>query len=76
MARVSYVEPQNAPPEVKGTYDKVFKGKPGNIQKALAHNPKLLDAFLSFYGSIGNVIPKRLYEMLYIRVSIINGCQY
>ncbi len=25
MARVSYIEPQNAPPEVKEIYDKMFK---------------------------------------------------
>lgn len=76
MARVSYVEAQNAPPEVKEIYDKVFKGKPGNIQMALAHRPKLLQAFLAFYGSIGGALGKRLYEMIYIRISIINGCQY
>ncbi len=76
MARVSYVEPQNAPPEVKEIYNNVLKGKVGNIQKALAHQPKLLKAFLPFYASIGNSLDKRLYEMIYIRVSIINGCQY
>jgi len=76
MARVPYVEPQNAPPEVKEIYDKVFKGKPGNIHKALAHQPKLLQTFLPFYASIGHSLGKRLYEMIYIRVSVINGCQY
>jgi len=76
MARVSYVEPQSAPPEVKEIYDKVFKGKPGNIHKALAHRPKLLETFVSFYGSIGQTLGRRLYEMIYIRVSLINSCQY
>ena len=76
MARVSYIEPQNAPPEVKEIYDKVLKGKPGNIQKALAHQPKMLKAFLTFYASIGYELDNRLYEMIYIRVSIINGCRY
>ena len=76
MARVSYIEPQNAPPEVKEIYDKVLKGKPGNIQKALAHQPKLLQTFLLFYGSIGHSLGRRLYEMIYIRVALINSCQY
>jgi uncharacterized peroxidase-related enzyme len=76
MARVSYIEPQNAPPEVKEIYDKVLKGKPGNIQKALAHQPKLLETFLPFYGSIGRSLGRRLYEMVYIRIAFINGCQY
>ncbi len=76
MARVSYIEPQTASPEVKKLYDEKLKGNPGNIQKALAHQPKILDSFLSFYGSIGRSLERRLYEMIYVRVSIINGCQY
>jgi uncharacterized peroxidase-related enzyme len=76
MARVSYIEPQNAPLEVQEIYDKVLKGKPGNIQKALAHQPKLLETFLPFYGSIGRSLGRRLYEMVYIRIAFINGCQY
>ena len=76
MARVAYIEPQNASPDVKKIYDEKLKGKPGNIQKALAHQPKLLEAFLNFYGSVGRSLERRLFEMVYIRVSIINGCQY
>ncbi len=76
MARVSYIQPADASPEVKQIYDEKLKGQPGNIQKALAHQPKILDAFLGFYGSIGRSLEKRLYELIYIRVSIINGCQY
>jgi len=76
MARVAYIEPQSASPEVKKIYDEKLKGKPGNIQKALANQPKLLDAFLNFYGSVGRSLERRLYELLYIRVSMINGCQY
>jgi alkylhydroperoxidase family enzyme len=76
MARVTYVEPRNAPAQVKEVYDRVLKGKPGNIQKALAHRPEILQTFLPFYGSIGKSLPPRLYEMLYIRVSMVNGCEY
>ncbi len=76
MARVSYIEPQVASPEIKKIYEEKLKGQPGNIQKALAHQPKVLDSFLSFYSSIGRSLERRLYEMVYIRVSIINGCQY
>jgi len=76
MARVSYVEPQNAPPEVKKIYDQKLKGHPFNIQKALADRPELLDSFLTFYGSVGKSLDKRLYELIYIRVATINGCNY
>lgn len=76
MARVSYIQPTDASPEVKKIYDEKLKGQPGNIQKALAHQPKILDSFLSFYGSIGRHLERRLYELVYIRISIINGCHY
>lgn len=76
MARVSYVAPQQATGDVKQVYDEKLKGKPGNIQMALAHRPEILKAFLAFYGSIGKALDKRLYELVYIRVSMINQCQY
>jgi alkylhydroperoxidase family enzyme len=76
MARISLVEPQNAGPEVKEIYDQTLKGKPGNIQKALAHRPQVLKNFLSFYASVGRSLDRRLYEMVYIRVSMINRCHY
>ena len=76
MATVSYVEPQAAAPEVKEIYEQKLKGKPGNIQKALAHKPEILENFLGLYASIGRGLERRLYEMVYIRVSMINSCQY
>jgi alkylhydroperoxidase family enzyme len=76
MARVSYVEPQSAIPEVQEIYERTLKGKPGNIQKALAHRPQLLKNYLAFYASVGRSIERRLFEMLYLRASIINNCHY
>ena len=31
---------------------------------------------LSFYGSVGKSLDRKLYELIYIRVSLINGCRY
>lgn len=76
MARVAYVGPEQAAPEVREIYEQKLKGQPGNFQKALAHRPQLLAAFIPFYGSIGKAIGRRLYEMAYIRVALLNGCQY
>ena len=76
MARVGYVEPENASPEVREIYEKTLKGKPGSIQKALAHRPELLKNFLGFYGSVGRSLERRLFELLYLRVSLINQCDY
>src|ERR1700722_6220179 len=76
MARIGLIEPESASPEVREIYDKTLRGKPGNVQKALAHRPELLKNFLSFYASVGRSLDRKLYEMIYLRVSFINGCHY
>jgi uncharacterized peroxidase-related enzyme len=76
MARVALIEPEQASPEVKEIYDKVLRGKPGNIQKALAQRPDVLKNFLAFYPSVGRALDRKLYELVYIRISMINGCNY
>ena len=76
MARISLIEPDNATPEVKEIYEKTLRGKPGNVQKALAHRPEVLKNFLPFYASVGRSLDRKLYEMIYLRVSFINGCHY
>jgi uncharacterized peroxidase-related enzyme len=76
MARIALVEPENATPEVKEIYEKTLRGKPGNAQKALAHRPEMLKNFLPFYSSVGRSLDRKLYEMIYLRVSFINGCHY
>jgi uncharacterized peroxidase-related enzyme len=76
MARISLIEPEQASPEVKEIYDQKLRGKPGNAQKALAHRPEMLKNFLSFYASVGRSLDRKLFELIYIRVSFINGCRY
>src|SRR5258707_13286195 len=76
MARISLIEPAQASSEVKEIYDGKLKGKPGSIQKALAHRPAMLGNFLGFYASVGRSLDRKLYELIYLRVSLINGCHY
>jgi uncharacterized peroxidase-related enzyme len=76
MARISLISPENASPEVKEIYDGALRGKPGNIQMALAHRPDMLKNFLSFYSTVGRSLERKLYEMIYLRVSLINECSY
>src|SRR5207248_6175515 len=76
MARISLIEPQLASPDVNEIYDGTLRGKPGNVQKALAHRPEMLKAFLTFYASVGRSLDRKLYELIYVRVSLINGCHY
>jgi uncharacterized peroxidase-related enzyme len=76
MARISLVEMETAPAEVREIYEKTLRGKPGNVQKALAHRPEMLKNFLGFYASVGRSLERKLYELIYIRVSLINQCWY
>lgn len=76
MARISLVSPEIASAEVKEIYEKTLRGKPGNVQKAIAHRPEMLKNFLSFYASVGRSLDRKLYELIYIRVSLLNGCRY
>ena len=76
MARVSYIELDAASPEVREIYEKTLRSKPGSVQKILAHRPEMLKNFLAFYASVGRTLERRLYEMVYIRVSMINECHY
>lgn len=76
MARISLIEPAQAGPEVKEVYDGKLKGKPGNIQKALAHRPAMLSSFLGFYPTVGRSLDRKLYEAVYLRTSLINRCHY
>src|SRR5438045_3948603 len=76
MARIALIEPEQANPEVKQIYDGTLRGKPGNAQKAIAHRPDMLKNFLTFYASVGRSLDRKLYELIYIRVSMINQCHY
>jgi uncharacterized peroxidase-related enzyme len=76
MARIKLINAEDASPEVKEIYEKTLRGKPGNAQKALAHRPEMLKNFLPFYASVGRSLDRKLYELIYVRVSLINGCHY
>jgi len=76
MARISLIGMESASADVKEIYEKTLRGKPGNVQKAMAHRPDMLKNFLPFYSSVGRSLDRKLNEMIYLRVSMINGCHY
>ncbi len=75
MPRVPYVEAE-ASPEIREIYEKTLHGNPVNFHKLLAHRPEMLKNFIPFYTSVGRSLERRLYELVYVRVSMINGCHY
>lgn len=76
MARINLISSESANADVKEIYEKALRGKPGNAQKALANRPEMLKSFLPFYASVGRSLDRKLYELIYLRVSLINGCHY
>jgi uncharacterized peroxidase-related enzyme len=76
MARVELIQPESASQEVQHIYEHRLKGRPAEVHKAMAHLPQTLTAFLAFYTTVGRTLERRLYELVYIRVAMINGCNY
>ena len=76
VARVSYIEPVTASREVQQIYEHRLRGKPANVHKAMAHNPQALVPFLAFYAAAGKNLDRKLWELVYLRVSFLNGCEY
>ena len=48
----------------------------GAIGAAGLSNPAHAQNTVAFYASVGRSLDRRLYELVYIRVSMINGCRY
>ncbi len=76
MARVELIQPESASQEVQHIYEHRLRGRPTEVHKAMAHLPQTLISFLSFYTTVGRTLERRLYELVYIRVAMINGCNY
>ncbi len=79
MPRLSYVEADAAPPDVKASYEKMkaARGWVSNFVKILAHFPKGMHAAVGMLGGLreGKLDPK-LRQLAYIKASRINGCHY
>ena len=82
MATVKLIEPEESTGKVKEIFDDISNTRGGdkvnNIWKALANDPDLLE---STWNRIKKVMaPGALdsvtKELIYIAVSIVNGCEY
>jgi alkylhydroperoxidase family enzyme len=74
MADGSRRRMNEAPPEVQKAYEKMRRSTSGGMLKLLTDTPNLLQDFLAHYGIVGQSLPRRLYEMVYIRISAANQC--
>jgi alkylhydroperoxidase family enzyme len=80
MSVVNPLAKEKAASEVHPIYDGVAKklGKMPNIFGLMAHRPDVLAKFLPFYSAVieGGTVEARYKELVYLRTSLINGCEY
>ena len=79
MARISYVEKDQAAPEVQPIFERFAKalGRVPNIFKAMAHAPVFLQKFMEFDGAMRSTkLDRKLRELAYLKTSQVNHCDY
>ena len=80
MARIPNVERDDAPPEVLAIYD-AFQRERGNVpnmMKAMAHRPRHLTSMVEHFRTVMSTgtVPTKLKELIAVRVSQMNHCDY
>jgi uncharacterized peroxidase-related enzyme len=79
MALVSYVSDQDAAEKIKPVFEGMEKkiGTVPNVFRAMAHNPEMLEAFLTLNATLPKTqLEGKLRELAYIKTSELNGCDY
>ena len=80
MAKISYVEKENAPDNIKAVYEKL-EGQFGmvpNVLKAMANSPELFMGFMPFLGAaLGpSRVDNATKELAILTTAKLNGCSY
>ncbi len=80
MARIGYVEKENAPDNVKAVYEQLEKmfGIVPNVLKAMANSNELFMGFMPFLGAaLGpSKVDNATKELAILTTSKLNGCGY
>ena len=80
MAKIPYVERENAPENVQAVYDKLqgMFGVVPNVIKAMANSPELLMGFMPLLGAtLGpSKVDNATKELAILTTSKLNGCTY
>ena len=80
MARIPYVEPENAPEEVRAIYDRFqASGMPLlNVTKLFGNDANFLAGIERMSQSLyeDSVLSPRYRELAYLRASQLNSCHY
>ena len=80
MARIAYVEKENAPDNVKAVYEQLEKtfGIVPNVLKGMANSTELFMGFMPFLGAaLGpSKVDNATKELAILTTSKLNGCNY
>jgi uncharacterized peroxidase-related enzyme len=80
VARIAYVEKENAPDNVKAVYEQLEKtfGMVPNVLKGMANSTELFMGFMPFLGAaLGpSKVDNATKELAILTTSKLNGCNY
>ena len=80
MAVIDTIPKDKAPDDLKAVYDDLTKtfGRVPNIFAVMAHRPGALKAFLPLYAAVmsGGTVEPKYKELAYLKISLLNGCEY
>ncbi len=80
MAKIPYVEREQAPENIQGMYDNLQNmfGVVPNVIKAMANAPELLAGFMPFLGAaLGpSQVSGEIKELAILTTTKLNGCTY
>ncbi len=79
--RIELVDKERAPAQVRRIYEAIEgEGRPvTNMLMVLAHKPSVLRAYNQLSGALfaeDSQLSPKSKELAYLRVSILNGCNY
>ncbi|MBZ5531152.1 MAG: carboxymuconolactone decarboxylase family protein [Acidobacteriia bacterium] len=78
--RISRLDRSQVSPEVGEIYDNFMKvrGNVPNMFRTVAHRPELMRTMVAHFSVVmaNGALPTKLKELLFVRVSQINRCEY
>jgi alkylhydroperoxidase family enzyme len=80
MPRIPRIDRSNASPEVAEVFDHFMKvrGNIPNMFRTAAHRPEIMRTMVAHFRAVmeTGTVPAKLKELLFVRVSQINRCEY
>jgi alkylhydroperoxidase family enzyme len=80
MPRISKISPSQASPEVKEVFDAFMKtrGNIPNMFRTVAHRPEIMRTMVAHFKAVmeTGTVPAKLKELVIVRTTQINRCEY